>query len=163
MSSESHGNLIGTGKTFGIVVSRFNNFITKRLLDGSIDGLTRHGVSKDDIDVFWVPGSYEIPSAALKIAQSKKYNAVICLGAVIRGETPHFDYVATESAKGVTQVGLTTGIPVIYGIITTDTLEQAIDRAGAKTGNKGTEAALSAIEMVNLFDQIQTNVKTSKG
>lgn len=163
MSSESHGNLIGTGKTFGIVVSRFNNFITKRLLDGSIDGLTRHGVRKDDIDVFWVPGSYEIPSVALKIAQSKKYNAVICLGAVIRGETPHFDYVASESAKGVTQVGLTTGIPVIYGIITTDTLEQAIDRAGAKTGNKGTEAALSAIEMVNLFDQIQTNVKTTKG
>ena len=163
MSSESHGSLIGTGKTFGIVVSRFNNFITKRLLDGSIDGLTRHGVRKDDIDVFWVPGSYEIPSAALKIAQSKKYNAVICLGAVIRGETPHFDYVASESAKGVTQVGLTTGIPVIYGIITTDTLEQAIDRAGAKTGNKGTEAALSAIEMVNLFDQIQTNVKTTKG
>lgn len=163
MSSESHGNLIGTGKTFGIVVSRFNNFITKRLLDGSIDGLTRHGVREDDIDVFWVPGSYEIPSAALKIAQSKKYNAVICLGAVIRGETPHFDYVASESAKGVTQVGLTTGIPVIYGIITTDTLEQAIDRAGAKTGNKGTEAALSAIEMVNLFDQIQTNVKTTKG
>ena len=163
MSSESHGSLIGTGKTFGIVVSRFNNFITKRLLDGSIDGLTRHGVRKDDIDVFWVPGSYEIPSVALKIAQSKKYNAVICLGAVIRGETPHFDYVASESAKGVTQVGLTTGIPVIYGIITTDTLEQAIDRAGAKTGNKGTEAALSAIEMVNLFDQIQTNVKTTKG
>lgn len=163
MGSESHGNLIGTGKTFGIVVSRFNNFITKRLLDGSIDGLTRHGVREDDIDVFWVPGSYEIPSAALKIAQSKKYNAVICLGAVIRGETPHFDYVASESAKGVTQVGLTTGIPVIYGIITTDTLEQAIDRAGAKTGNKGTEAALSAIEMVNLFDQIQTNVKTTKG
>jgi len=163
MGSESHGNLIGTGKTFGIVVSRFNNFITKRLLDGSIDGLTRHGVRKDDIDVFWVPGSYEIPSAALKIAQSNKYNAVICLGAVIRGETPHFDYVASESAKGVTQVGLTTGIPVIYGIITTDTLEQAIDRAGAKTGNKGTEAALSAIEMVNLFDQIQTNVKTTKG
>jgi len=163
MGSESHGNLIGTGKTFGIVVSRFNNFITKRLLDGSIDGLTRHGVRKDDIDVFWVPGSYEIPSVALKIAQSKKYNAVICLGAVIRGETPHFDYVASESAKGVTQVGLTTGIPVIYGIITTDTLEQAIDRAGAKTGNKGTEAALSAIEMVNLFDQIQTNVKTTKG
>lgn len=163
MSSESHGNLIGTGKTFGIVVSRFNNFITKRLLDGSIDGLTRHGVRKDDIDVFWVPGSYEIPSVALKIAQSKKYNAVICLGAVIRGETPHFDYVASESAKGVTQVGLTTGIPVIYGIITTDTLEQAIDRAGAKTGNKGTEAALSAIEMVNLFDQIQTNVKATKG
>jgi 6,7-dimethyl-8-ribityllumazine synthase len=163
MSSESHGNLIGTGKTFGIVVSRFNNFITKRLLDGSIDGLIRHGVRKDDIDVFWVPGSYEIPSVALKIAQSKKYDAVICLGAVIRGETPHFDYVASESAKGVTQVGLTTGIPVIYGIITTDTLEQAIDRAGAKTGNKGTEAALSAIEMVNLFDQIQTDVKTTKG
>lgn len=159
MGNEFQANLIGAGKTFGIIVSRFNNFITKRLLDGAVDGLVRHGVKEGDIDVFWVPGSYEIPAAALKVAQSGKYNAVICLGAVIRGETPHFEYIASESAKGVAQVGLTTGIPTIYGVITTETLEQAIDRAGAKTGNKGTEAALSAIEMVNLFDQIQENVK----
>lgn len=162
MSIEFQGNLIGTGKTFGIVVSRFNNFITKRLLDGALDGLIRHGVREEDIDVFWVPGSCEIPVAALKAAQSNKYHAVICLGSVIRGETPHFDYVASESAKGITHVGLTTGVPTIYGVITTETLEQAINRAGAKTGNKGTEAALSAIEMVNLLDQIQVCGKTTK-
>ncbi len=154
MGNEFQGNLIGSGKTFGIVVSRFNNFITKRLLDGAIDGLVRHGVKEGDVDVFWVPGACEIPVAALKAAQSGKYRAVICLGAVIRGETPHFDFVAGESAKGITQVGLSTGIPVIYGVITTETLEQAINRAGAKTGNKGSEAALAAIEMVNLFEQI---------
>ncbi len=163
MGIEFQGNLFGTGKAFGIIVSRFNNFITKRLLDGAIDGLVRHGVKEEDIDVFWVPGSYEIPMAALKVAQSAKYDAVICLGAVIRGETPHFDYIASESAKGIAQVGLSTGVPTIYGIITTETLEQAINRAGAKTGNKGAEAALSAIEMVNLFEQIQTGVKTIKG
>ena len=162
MTTEFQGNLIGSGKTFGIVVSRFNNFITKRLLDGAIDGLVRHGVKEEDIDIFWVPGSYEIAVAALKVAQSGKYNAVVCLGAVIRGETPHFDYVASESAKGIAHVGLSTGVPTIYGVITTETLEQAIDRAGAKTGNKGTEAALSAIEMINLFDQIQAGVKTIK-
>lgn len=154
MGNEFQGNLIGSGKTFGIVVSRFNNFITKRLLDGAIDGLVRHGVKEGDVDVFWVPGACEIPVAAQKVAQSGKYRAVICLGAVIRGETPHFDFVAGESAKGITQVGLSTGIPVIYGVITTETLEQAINRAGAKTGNKGSEAALAAIEMVNLFEQI---------
>ena len=162
MGIEFQGNLIGTGKTFGIIVSRFNNFITKRLLDGAIDALTRHGVKEGDFDTFWVPGSYEIPMIALKAAQSGKYDAIICLGAVIRGETPHFDYVAGESAKGIAHVGLSTGIPAINGVITTETLEQAIDRAGAKTGNKGSEAALSALEMVNLFDQIQTGVKTIK-
>ena len=162
MGIEFQGNLIGTGKTFGIIVSRFNNFITKRLLEGAIDVLTRHGVKEGDFDIFWVPGSYEIPITALKAAQSGKYDAIICLGAVIRGETPHFDYVASESAKGIAHVGLSTGIPTINGVITTETLEQAIDRAGAKTGNKGAEAALSALEMVNLFDQIQTGVKTIK-
>ncbi len=162
MGIEFQGNLVGTGKTFGIVVSRFNSFITKHLLDGAIDGFVRHGVREDDIDIFWVPGSYEIPSAALKVAQSGKYHAILCLGAVIRGETSHFDYVAGESAKGIAHVGLSTGIPVIYGVITTETLEQAINRAGAKTGNKGTEAALSAIEMVNLFEQIQASVKAPK-
>jgi len=162
MGIEFQGNLIGTGKTFGIIVSRFNNFITKRLLDGAIDVLIRHGVKEGDFDIFWVPGSYEIPITALKAAQSGKYHAIMCLGAVIRGETPHFDYVASESAKGIAHVGLSTGIPAINGVITTETLEQAIDRAGAKTGNKGAEAALSALEMVNLFDQIQTGVKTIK-
>ncbi len=163
MGIEFQGNLLGAGKAFGIIVSRFNNFITKRLLDGSIDGLVRHGVKEEDIDIFWVPGSYEIPMAALKVAQTGKYDAVICLGAVIRGETPHFDYIASESAKGIAQVGLSTGVPTIYGVITTETLEQAINRAGAKTGNKGAEAALSAIEMVNLFEQIQASLKAIKG
>ena len=160
MGKEFHGNLIGSGKTFGIIASRFNNFITKRLLDGALDCLVRHGVDESSIDVFWVPGAYEIPVAALKVAQSGKYSALICLGAVIRGETAHFDYVAGESAKGIAHVGLSTGIPTINGVITTETLEQAINRAGAKTGNKGAEAALSAVEMVNLFEQIQAGVKT---
>ena len=162
MGTEFQGNLIATGKIFGIIVSRFNNFITKRLLDGAIDGLVRHSVKEEDIDIFWVPGSLEIPLTAFKLAQSGKYDAVICLGAVIRGETAHFDHVASESAKGIAQVGLSTGVPTINGVITTENMEQAIDRAGAKTGNKGTEAALSAIEMVNLFDQIQAGVKTFK-
>ena len=162
MGVEFQGNLSGTGKVFGIVVSRYNNFITQRLLDGAIDGLIRHGVKEEDIDIFWVPGACEIPVAALKAAQSGKYHALICLGAVMRGETPHFDYVSNESAKGIAHVGLSTGIPTIYGVITTETLEQAINRAGAKTGNKGAEAALSAIEMANLSDQIHAGVKTVK-
>ena len=162
MGVEFQGNLIGTGKVFGIIVSRYNNFITQRLLDGAIDGLIRHGVKEEDVDIFWVPGACEIPVAALKAAQSGKYHALICLGAVMRGETPHFDYVSNESAKGIAHVGLSTGIPTIYGVITTETLEQAINRAGAKTGNKGTEAALSAIEMANLSDQIHAGVKTVK-
>ena len=162
MGVEFQGNLIGTGKVFGIIVSRYNNFITQRLLDGAIDGLIRHGVKEEDIDIFWVPGACEIPVAALKAAQSGKYHALICLGAVMRGETPHFDYVSNESAKGIAHVGLSTGIPTIYGVITTETLEQAINRAGAKTGNKGAEAALSAIEMANLSDQIHAGLKTVK-
>jgi 6,7-dimethyl-8-ribityllumazine synthase len=162
MGVEFQGNLIGTGKVFGIIVSRYNNFITQRLLDGAIDGLIRHGVKEEDVDIFWVPGACEIPVAALKAAQSGKYHALICLGAVMRGETPHFDYVSNESAKGIAHVGLSTGIPTIYGVITTETLEQAINRAGAKTGNKGAEAALSAIEMANLSDQIHAGVKTVK-
>ena len=162
MGVEFQGNLIGTGKVFGIILSRYNNFITQRLLDGAIDGLIRHGVKEEDVDIFWVPGACEIPVAALKAAQSGKYHALICLGAVMRGETPHFDYVSNESAKGIAHVGLSTGIPTIYGVITTETLEQAINRAGAKTGNKGAEAALSAIEMANLSDQIHAGVKTVK-
>lgn len=147
------GNLIGTGKTFGIIVSRFNSFITKRLLEGAQDCLVRHGINEDDISVFWVPGACELPITAMRLAKSSKYNGIICLGAVIRGETPHFDYVSSEAARGITEVGLATGIPTIYGVIATDTLEQAIDRAGARGGNKGAEAALTALEMVNLFDQ----------
>ena len=162
MGVEFQGNLIGTGKVFGIIVSRYNNFITQRLLDGAIDGLIRHGVKEEDVDIFWLSGACEIPVAALKAAQSGKYHALICLGAVMRGETPHFDYVSNESAKGIAHVGLSTGIPTIYGVITTETLEQAINRAGAKTGNKGAEAALSAIEMANLSDQIHAGLKTVK-
>ena len=149
------GNLIGKNKTFGIVVSRFNSFITKRLLEGAQDCLIRHGIKEDDIDVFWVPGACELPITAMRLAKNAKHNGIVCLGAVIRGETPHFDYVSSEAAKGISEVGLTTGIPTIYGVITTDTLEQAIDRAGARGGNKGAEAALTALEMVNLFDKME--------
>ncbi|MFQ5712461.1 MAG: 6,7-dimethyl-8-ribityllumazine synthase [Candidatus Scalinduaceae bacterium] len=154
MAKSFEGNLIGTSKTFAIVVSRFNNFITKKLLEGAQDCLVRHGTKENDIDVFWVPGACEIPITALRLAKNAKYNGIICLGAVIRGETPHFDYVSSEAARGITEVGLSTGIPTIYGVIATDTLEQAIDRAGARGGNKGAEAALAALEMVNLFDKI---------
>lgn len=154
MVKSFEGNLIGKNKTFGIVVSRFNSFITKKLLEGAQDCLIRHGIKDDDIDVFWVPGACELPITAMRVAKNTKHNGIICLGAVIRGETPHFDYVSSESAKGISEVGLTTGIPTIYGVITTDTLEQAIDRAGARGGNKGAEAALAALEMVNLFDKI---------
>ncbi|BBO16389.1 6,7-dimethyl-8-ribityllumazine synthase [Candidatus Brocadia pituitae] len=162
MVKEFQGNLLGAGKVFGIIISRYNNFITRRLLDGALDGLVRHGVHEKDIDIFWVPGACEIPIAALKAAETRKYHALICLGAILRGETPHFDYVANESAKGIAHVGISTGVPTIYGVITTETLEQAINRAGAKTGNKGAEAALSAIEMANLIDQIQTGVTAAE-
>ncbi len=155
MVKSFEGNLIGKNKTFGIVVSRFNSFITKKLLEGAQDCLIRHGIKDDDIDVFWVPGACELPITAMRVAKNTKHNGIICLGAVIRGETPHFDYVSSESAKGISGVGLTTGIPTIYGVITTDTLEQAIDRAGARGGNKGAEAALAALEMVNLFDKMK--------
>ncbi len=151
MVKSFEGDLIGKNKTFGIVVSRFNSFITKRLLEGAQDCLIRHGIKEGDIDVFWVPGACELPITAMRLAKNAKHNGIVCLGAVIRGETPHFDYVSSEAAKGISAVGLETGIPTIYGVITTDTLEQAIDRAGARGGNKGAEAALAALEMVNLF------------
>lgn len=145
------GDLVGRGLRFGVVVSRFNEFISSRLLGGAKDALLRHGVGEDAVDVAWVPGSFEIPLVAKKMAQSGEYSAVICLGAVIRGATPHFDYVASEVSKGVANVGLDTGVPVIFGVITADNLEQAIERAGTKSGNKGFDAATSAIEMANLL------------
>lgn len=148
------GDLIGAGLKIGITVSRFNSFITTRLLDGALDALKRHGVNLEDVDIFWTPGSFEIPLTAKRLAESNRYDAIICIGAVIRGATPHFDFVANESAKGIAQVSFNTGIPVIYGVITTDNIEQAIERAGTKAGNKGAEAAVTAIEMVNLYKQI---------
>ena len=151
MNKKFEGKLLGEGLRFGVVVSRFNEFITQKLLQGAQDALLRHGVGEADIEVTWVPGSFEIPLIALKLAESKRYDAVICLGAVVRGGTPHFDYVAAEVSKGVAKVGLETGLPVIFGIITADTLEQAIERAGTKMGNRGFEAAEHALEMANLI------------
>jgi len=148
------GMLLGQGLKFGLVISRFNEFITKRLLDGAKDALLRHGVDDKDIDVAWVPGAFEMPVVALKLAQTKRYDAVICLGAVVRGGTPHFDYVATVVTKGIAKVALKTELPVINGVITADTLEQAIERAGTKMGNRGFEAAVHAIEMANLVKSI---------
>lgn len=150
------GDLIGTGKTFCLVVSRFNEFITRKLLEGAQDCLLRHGVKEGDIDVCWVPGSFEIPSAALALAKTGRYNAIVCLGAVLRGQTPHFEYVASEASKGVAQVGLETGVPTIFGVITAETLEHAVDRAGTRSGNRGSEAAKSAIEMANLFGHLNS-------
>jgi len=147
------GKLIGDNQRFAVVVTRFNEFITNKLLSGCLDTLIRHGVDRDNIDIAWVPGAFEMPLVAQKMAQ-KDYNAVICLGAVIRGATPHFDYVASEVAKGIAMVGLNSGIPVIFGVITSDTIEQAIERAGTKSGNKGADAAVTAIEMVNLLNEI---------
>tara|TARA_B100000315_G_scaffold210427_1_gene206683 strand:- start:2666 stop:3139 length:474 start_codon:yes stop_codon:yes gene_type:complete len=148
------GNLSGKGFRFGIIVSRFNNFITDRLQKGAIDALVRHEVKENDIDVAIVPGAFEIPFVAKQMAKSKKVNAVICLGAVIRGETPHFEYIAAEVSKGVAAVAMESNIPVIFGILTTETIEQAIERAGTKSGNKGWDASLSALEMVNLYSQV---------
>ena len=145
------GQLTAAGLRFAIVVSRFNSFITERLLGGAMDALTRTGANADQIDVIKVPGSWEVPLAAGEAARSKRYDAVICLSAVIRGETPHFDYVAAEAAKGIAQVASQTGVPVAFGVLTTNTLEQAIDRAGAKGGNKGFDAAMTAVEMANLL------------
>ncbi|MFC1963232.1 6,7-dimethyl-8-ribityllumazine synthase [Chloroflexota bacterium] len=141
---------MGEGLKLGIVVSRFNEFITSKLLDGAQDTLSRHGVSKDDIDVAWTPGSFEIPLIAKRMAESKKYDAVICLGAVIRGGTPHYEYIAAEVSKGIASINLDTGLPVIFGVVTAENLEQAIERAGTKVGNMGSQAAVSAIEMANL-------------
>ena len=151
MSKTYEGNLLGKGLKFGVVVSRFNEFFSSKLLEGAKDALLRHGVAETDIEVAWTPGSYEIPLIAQKMAESKKYNAVICLGAVIRGGTPHFDYIAAEVSKGIANVGLETGVPVIFGVITADALEQAIERAGTKEGNTGFKAAMTAIEMANLI------------
>jgi len=148
------GQLVAKGKKFGIVASRFNEFITNKLLEGALDALKRHGAKDEEIEVAWVPGSFEIPYATQRMAKSKKYDAIICIGAVIRGSTPHFEYIAAEVTKGIAQVSLQTGVPVIYGVITPDTLEQAIERAGTKAGNKGFQAAMSAIEIVNLFTKI---------
>lgn len=145
------GSYDGRNKRFAIVVARFNEFITRQLLEGALDTLLRHGVKEADIEVTWVPGSFEIPMAAQKIARGKKIDAIITLGAVIRGETPHFDYVCGESAKGIAQVALQTGVPVAYGIITAENTEQAIERAGLKQGNKGRDAAMTALEMANLL------------
>jgi len=154
MPKTIEGNLSARGLTFGIVVSRFNDFISSRLLEGALDCLRRHEADEQAIEIFRVPGSWEIPYAANRIAQMKRHTAIICLGAVIRGDTPHFDYISAEVTKGIARVGMDTGIPVILGVLTTDTVEQAIERAGTKAGNKGWEAALSAIEMANLFKQI---------
>jgi 6,7-dimethyl-8-ribityllumazine synthase len=145
------GHLVGTGLRIGIVVGRFNEFITSRLLAGAEDALNRHGVNKENVDIAWVPGAFEIPMLAQKMAKSNKYDAVITLGTVIRGSTPHFDYVCNETAKGVASTALNTGVPIIFGVLTTDSIEQAIERAGTKAGNKGWEAAVSAIEMANLY------------
>jgi len=145
------GNIIGKDKKFGIVISRFNEFISSKLLEGALDCFQRHEVKDENINIAWVPGSFEIPLAALKMVESKKYDAVICLGAVIRGATPHFEYIAAEVTKGIAQINLQTGIPTIYGVITADTLEQAIERAGTKSGNKGWDAAMSAMEMAELL------------
>jgi 6,7-dimethyl-8-ribityllumazine synthase len=148
------GMLLGKGLKFGLVLSRYNEFITKKLLEGAEDALLRHGVSQENIDVAWVPGSFEIPLFAKKLAETKRYDAVICLGAVIRGGTPHHEYIAAEVTKGIAKIGLDLGLPVAYGIITAETLEQAIERAGTKEGNKGFQAAMSAIEMANLAKEI---------
>jgi 6,7-dimethyl-8-ribityllumazine synthase len=155
MNRTFEGNLVGTGLKVGIVVGRFNEFITSKLLGGALDALKRHGVEENSVDVAWVPGAFEIPLIAQKLAKSGKYDAVITLGTVIRGSTPHFDYVCNEAAKGVSATALNTGIPVIFGVLTTDTIEQAIERAGTKAGNKGWEAAAAAIEMANLVKDIE--------
>ena len=154
MSQRFEGVLLGKGLKFGLVVSRFNEFLTKRLLEGAQDALLRHGVNEEDIEIAWVPGSFEIPLVAKKLAETKRFDAVICLGAVVRGGTPHFEYIAAEVTKGIAKVGLETGLPVVYGVITADTLEQAIERAGTKMGNQGFQAAVEAIEMANLVKSI---------
>lgn len=145
------GKLVSQGMKVGIVAARFNEFIVSKLLDGAIDGLTRHDVRQEDIEVAWVPGAFEIPVIASKMAVSGKYDAVICLGAVIRGSTSHYDYVCSEVSKGVAQTAINTGVPVMFGVLTTDNIEQAIERAGTKAGNKGYDCALGAVEMVNLI------------
>lgn len=155
MSRIYEGHLVSEGLRYGIVIGRFNEFITTKLLGGAQDALKRHGVKDEEVALAWVPGAFEIPLAAQKMAESGKYDAVITLGAVIRGSTPHFDYVCAEVSKGVASISLKTGVPTIFGVLTTDSIEQAIERAGTKAGNKGWEAAVTAIEMANLLKQLQ--------
>jgi len=155
MPNVYEGHISAEGKRFALVVSRFNDFISDRLLAGALDALSRHGSRDEDIDIVKVPGSFEIPLMAKKMAEKGKYHAVICLGAVIRGSTPHFDYVSAEVSKGVALVGLESGVPVIFGVVTTDTLEQAIERAGTKAGNKGWAAAVAAMEMADLIESVE--------
>lgn len=149
------GKLLAPGKRFGIIVSRFNEFITAKLLDGALDSLRRHNADEDKIEIFWTPGSFEIPLIAKKLAQSKKFDGIICLGAIIAGDTPHYEFIAAEVTKGIAQTTLELGIPISFGILTTDNLEQAIERAGTKAGNKGAQAAESIIEMINLLEQVK--------
>ena len=154
MATMLQGDFLGHDKKIGIVVSRFNEFISSKLLAGALDALQRHGVADENITVAWVPGAFEIPLAAKKMAESGRYDAVICLGAVIRGETDHYEHVATEVTKGVAMASLSSGVPVLYGVLTTDTIEQAINRAGLKSGNKGFECAMDALEMASLFKKL---------
>ncbi len=154
MSVTYEGKLLAEGFKFGLVASRFNEMIVRRLLGGALDTLKRHGAAEESIEVAWVPGGFELPLVAAKLAESGRYDAVICLGAIIRGATPHFEYVAAEVAKGIAQVSLKTGLPVIYGVVTADTIEQAVERAGTKAGNRGADAAQAAIEMVNLLKEL---------
>ncbi|MCS6949303.1 MAG: 6,7-dimethyl-8-ribityllumazine synthase [Armatimonadota bacterium] len=155
MPKTYEGQLVATGYRFALVVSRFNEFITSKLLGGALDALARHGADIErDVEVTWVPGSWEIPLVAMRLARSGRYDAVICLGCVIRGDTPHFEYIAAEAAKGIAQAMLETGVPITFGVLTTDNIEQAIERAGTKAGNKGSDAAVSAIEMVSLMRQL---------
>lgn len=156
------GQLTATGHSFGIVVSRFNSLVTKQLLDGALDCLRRHGAGDKDITIVYSPGSFEIPQVALRLARNNSVDGIICLGCVIRGETPHFDYIASEVAKGTAEIAMQTGVPIAFGVLTTENLAQALERAGAKAGNKGWDAALSAIELVNLTEQLSGGKKNSK-
>lgn len=155
MAKVIEGNLMAKGKKFGIIASRFNDFITKSLVSGCLDTLLRHGAEEKDLTVTWVPGGFEVPCVAQKMARSKDYDALICLGTIIRGSTPHFDYIASEAAKGIAKIAQDSGMAVIFGVITADTIEQAIERAGTKDGNKGRDAALSAIETANVLEKIK--------
>ncbi len=161
MGTTYQGRFDGRGRRLALVVSRFNDFIMRELMAGARDGLLRHGVADADIDIIWVPGSFELPMAAQRLARSRRYGAIVCLGCLIQGDTPHFQYIASEVTKGVAQVGLEDGTPVVFGVITADTLEQAIERAGTKAGNKGFDAALTALELIDLYAQIDADLPAS--
>jgi 6,7-dimethyl-8-ribityllumazine synthase len=156
------GNLLAAGRRFGVVVSRFNEFISSRLLEGALDTFHRHGAKDEDIEIAWTPGAFEMPLAAKAFAESKRFDAIVCLGAVIRGATPHFEYIAAEAAKGIAQVNMTTGVPAIFGVITADSVDQAIERAGTKSGNKGADAAKAAIEMANLMREMKATLRPAR-